>query len=309
MTKIKVVGIGGSGCNAVSRMFKLKVKGVELIALNTDAQDLKATKADFKLRIGEKITQGLGAGMDPEVGRKAVLENQQQILKLLEGSDMVFIAFGAGGGTGTGGGPIVAEIAKKLGYLTVAIVTMPFSFEGAWRQKVAQEGIEKLKGKVDSLITIQNDKLLEILDPKTSVSSAFLVCDEVLREAVKGISDLILRPGIINVDFADVKTVLSNSGSAVFGVGKAKGEKRAQLAAKMALNSPLLNISCKGAKSVLFNIAGGRDLALSEIEDIANFITQEINHSAKIIFGAVYDNSLPRGEIKVTLIATGFSGS
>jgi cell division protein FtsZ len=306
MTKIRVIGIGGAGGNAVSRMFKFKLKGADLIALNTDIQDLNKTKAHFKLRIGEKTTQGLGSGMDPEIGRKAALESQDKIAQLIKDSDMVFITFGAGGGTGTGAGPVVAEISKNLGILTVAIVTMPFSFEGFLRKKIAEEGLVKLKQKVDSLITISNDKIFEVLDPKTNINSAFLFSDEILRHAVSGISDLVFRPGIINVDFADIKSVLANSGSAIFGIGKCKGENRAIEAAKSALNFPLLNTSFKGAKAVLFNVSGGKDISLSEIEQIASFIGQEINKNARIIFGASYDNSLPAGEIKVTIIATGF---
>lgn len=305
-TKIKVIGIGGSGSNAVSRMMKSKIQGVELITLNTDTQDLKKTRAHFKLRIGKKITQGLGTGMKPEIGKRAALENKEEISEILKGADMVFVTCGLGGGTGSGASPVVAEIAKNLGALTVAIVTRPFSFEGAYRRKIAEKSIRKLKEKVDTLLTIQNDKLLEILDPKTTVLNAFWLCDDILRQAVQGISDLILLPGIINVDFADVKGIIKNAGTAIFGIGKAKGEKRAEKAAQMALNSPLLDISCKGAKGVLFNITGSRDISLSEIEEIAKVITQEINPEAKIIFGAVQDEKLKKGEIKVTVIATGF---
>lgn len=306
MTQIKVVGIGGSGGNAVSRMAKAKIKGVELVALNADAQDLKKTSAHTKLRIGEKITQGLGTGMDPEVGKKAALESREKISQSLKDSDMIFIAYGAGGGTGTGAGPVVAEIAKNSGALTIAVVTKPFSFEGAFRQKIAEQGLRRLKEKVDSLLAVQNDRLLEILDTNTSVSSAFWLADDILRQAVSGISDLLLLPGLINVDFADVKTIMKDSGNAVFGIGRARGEKRAEQAAKLALGSPLLDISCKGAKGVLLNISGGKDLALSEIEDAVRVITQEVNPDARVIFGAVYDQKLPKGEIKVTMIAAGF---
>lgn len=305
-TKIKVVGVGGSGSNAVSRMRKAKIRGVELIALNSDAQDLKMTKADLKVRIGGKITQGLGTGMDPEVGKKAALESREQIAEALKGAEMIFVAYGAGGGTGTGAGPVVAEIAKNSGALTVAVVTKPFSFEGALRKTIAEQGIRKLKERVDSLIVVQNDRLLEILDSDTSVSSAFWACDDVLREAVSGISNLVFMPGIINVDFADIKAIMANSGTALFGVGFGKGENRAELAAKSALSSPLLSASCKGAKGVLFNVAGGKDLALSEIEQVAQFINQEVNSQARVIFGAIYNTSLSKGEIKVTIIATGF---
>ena len=304
--KIKVVGIGGSGNNAISRMMRCKIKGVELVALNTDAQDLKKTRAHLKLRIGKKITQGLGTGMNPEIGKKAASESREEISEILKDSDMVFVTYGAGGGTGTGAGPIVAEISKNSGALTVAVVTKPFSFEGAFRKKIAEQGIRKLKEKVDSLLVIQNDKLLEILEPKTTISNAFWFCDDILRQAVQGISDLIVLPGIINIDFADVKTIMKDSGTALFGIGKAKGEKRAEAAARLALNSPLLDISCQGAKGVLFNVSGSKDVALSEIEEVARIITQEINPEAKVIFGAVQDEKLKKGEIKVTVIATGF---
>ena len=304
-TKIKVVGIGGSGGNTISRMKKIKIEGVELIAINTDYQDLKKIKADFKLRIGKKTTQGLGTGMKPEIGEAAARESKEEISAILKGADLVFITYGGGGGTGSGAGPIVAEIAKNLGALTVAIVTKPFSFEGQTRMKIANDGIERLKEKVDSLICIQNDKLLEVLDPKTTVISAFWYCDDILREAVKGISDLITLPGIINVNWADIKTILKDSGTAIFGIGKAKGEKRAQLAAQNAISSPLLDISPKGAKGVLFNVSG-KDVSLAEIEEIGSISTQEINPEAKVIFGAIQDEKLKKGEIKVTLIATGF---
>ncbi len=317
MTKIKVVGIGGSGGNTISRMMKCKIKGVELIALNTDAQDLQKTQANVKLRIGKKITQGLGTGMNPDLGRRAAEESRSEILQALRDSDMVFITYGCGGGTGSGAGPVVAEITKNLGILTVAVITEPFSFEGAFRRKIADNCLKKIKEKVDTLLSIKNDKLLEILEPKTTVSNAFWICDDILRQAVQGISDLIVLPGIINVDFADVKAILKNSGTALFGVGRAKGEKRAEDAAKRALNSPLLDISCKEAKGILFNVSGDKDIALSEIETAAKVITQEINPGAKVIFGAIQDEKpvstqaysgagLKKGEIKVTVIATGF---
>lgn len=305
-TKIKVVGVGGSGSNAVSRMMKCKIKGVDLIAINTDAQDLEKTRAHLKLRIGKNLTKGLGTGMNPEIGRKAVEENKEEISEILKGSDMIFVTYGAGGGTGTGAGPIVAEIAKGLGALTIAIVTKPFSFEGAFRQRIAENGLKKLKEKVDTLISIQNDKLLEILDPQTSVLSAFWMCDEILRQAVQGISDLIVLPGIINVDFADIKAIMENSGTALFGIGKARGEKRATAAALAAISSPLLNTSLKGAKGVLFNISGDQDISLSEIDEAARVITENVLPDAKVIFGAVQSEKLRKGEIKVTVIATGF---
>jgi len=305
-TKIKVVGVGGSGSNAVTRMMKCKIKGVDLIAINTDAQDLEKTRAHLKLRIGKNLTKGLGAGMNPEIGRKAAEENKEEISKILKGSDMIFVTYGAGGGTGTGAGPIIAEIAKEGRALTVAIVTKPFSFEGAFRQRIAENGLKKLKEKVDTLISIQNDKLLEILDPQTSVLNAFWMCDEMLRQAVQGISDLIVLPGIINVDFADIKAIMENSGTALFGIGKARGEKRATAAALAAISSPLLNTSLKGAKGVLFNISGDQDISLSEIDEAARVITENVLPDAKVIFGAVQDEKLRKGEIKVTVIATGF---
>ncbi|MCK4473991.1 cell division protein FtsZ [Candidatus Parcubacteria bacterium] len=305
-TKIKVVGIGGSGCNAVSRMKKCQIKGVDMIVINTDAQDLKRANADLRVRIGEKITQGLGAGMNPEIGNKAALENKQEIKEILKGAEMVFITYGSGGGTGTGAGPVVADIAKEQGALTLAIVTKPFSFEGVFRQRVAEAGLKKLKEKVDTLITISNDKLLSILGSDVSLLNAFWICDDVLRQAVQGISDLILLPGIINVDFADVKAIMKNSGTALFGTGKAQGEKRAERAALSAINSPLLDLSPKGASGVLFNVSGSKDISLSEINEVAKVITQEVNPEAKVIFGAVQDEKLKQGEIKVTVIATGF---
>lgn len=305
-TKIKVVGVGGSGSNAISRMAKCKIRGVELIAVNTDAQDLIKARADFKIRIGKKITQGLGAGMNPEIGRKSALENQQEISESLKGADMVFVTCGLGGGTGSGAVPVIAEIAKDLGALTLAVVTTPFSFEGQVREKIASNALKKLKEKVDTLISISNNKLLSTLDPSIPLLSAFWACDDILRQAVQGISDLILLPGIINVDFADVRSIMSNAGSALFGVGKAVGERRAEKAALAAISSPLLDVSPKGAKGLLFNVSGGKDISLAEIDEAARVITQEINPNAKVIFGAVQDEKLKKGEIKITVIATGF---
>ncbi len=305
-TKIKVVGVGGSGCNAISRMMKCKIESVELIAINTDFQDLKKIRAHFKIRIGRNLTKGLGAGMNPEVGQKAAEEQREEIKEVLKGADMIFVTYGGGGGTGSGAGPVVAEIAKNSGALTVGIVTKPFSFEGVFRKKIADKSLLKLKEKVDSLITVSNDRLLSILNNNIPLTKAFWICDEVLRQAVQGISDLILQSGIINVDFANVKTIMKNSGSALFGIGIAKGEKRAEEAARKALNSPLLEISCKGAKGILFNITGGADLSLSEIDEVAKIITQEVNPEAKVIFGAAQDEKLLEGELKVMLIATGF---
>jgi len=316
-TKIKVVGVGGSGGNAVSRMKKCKIEGVTLVAINADAQDLKKIRADLKIRIGKKLTRGLGTGMNPDIGRRAAEEQREEIKEVLKGSDMVFVTYGCGGGTGTGAGPVVAEIAKNLGALTVAVVTKPFSFEGQARSRVAENGLRRLKEKVDSLIVISNDKLLETLDPGTTILNAFWICDDVLREAVKGISDLIMLPGIVNVDFANIKTIMKNSGTALFGIGRAFGEKRAEKAALQAINSPLLDINLRGAKGILFNVSGGKDISLSEIDEVAKVICQEISPKAKIIFGAILDEKpafhracsgagLKKGEIKVRVIATGF---
>lgn len=305
-TRIKVVGVGGSGSNAVSRMMKCKIKGVELIAVNADAQDLQKARAHKKVRIGKKLTKGLGTGMRPDLGKEAAEEQREEIQEVLKNSDIVFITCGCGGGCGSGASPVIAEIAKKQGALTIAIVTKPFSFEGASRMEIAQNALGKLKGKVDSLIAISNDKLLSVLEPKTTVSSAFWICDEILRQAVQGISDLIVLPGIINIDFADVKAIMKDSGSALFGIGRAKGPERAKEAARRALNSPLIDISCKGAKGVLFNVSGDKDISLSEVDEVAKIITQEVSPEAKVIFGAIQDEKLKKGEIKVTVIATGF---
>ncbi|PIR72157.1 MAG: cell division protein FtsZ [Candidatus Nealsonbacteria bacterium CG10_big_fil_rev_8_21_14_0_10_36_24] len=304
--KIKVVGIGGSGGNTISRMMKCKIKGVELLAINADAQDLQKARAHKKIRIGRNLTKGLGTGMNPEKGRAAAEEQREEIEKVLRGSDMIFITCGLGGGCGSGGSLVVAEIAKKLGALTLAVVTTPFSFEGSQRMEIARNSQRLLKEKVDTLISISNDRLFSFLEPKTTVLNAFWLCDEILRQAVQGISDLIVLPGIINIDFADVKAIMKDSGTALFGIGRAKGPERAKEAAQRALNSPLLDVSCKGAKGVLFNVSGGRDISLTEVDETAKIITQEVSPEAKIIFGAIQDEKLPKGEIKVTVIATGF---
>ena len=306
IAKIKVIGVGGSGSNTISRMKKSKIKGIELIVINTDAQDLSRAKADLKLRIGRKTTRGLGTGMNPEIGRISALENQKEISEILKGSDMVFVTGGEGGGTCSGAAPIVAEAARESGALTIAVVTKPFSFEGQIRARIAENGIKKLKEKVDALISISNDKLLSTLDLNISLLNAFLICDDILRQAVQGISDLILLPGIINVDFADVRAIMASSGSALFGSGKAQGEDRIEKAALAAVNSPLLDISMKGAKGVLFNVSGGKDISLIEIDQAAKVITREINPEAKVIFGVVQNEKLKKGEIKITIIATGF---
>jgi cell division protein FtsZ len=287
-------------------MEKDRIRGVELIALNSDYQDLKKIKADVRIQIGRKLTQGLGTGMNPEIGRKAAEEQRDEIKKAIEGAGMVFVACGLGGGTGSGAAPVVAEIAKSSGALTVAVVTRPFSFEGAWRARIAQEAMDSIKGKVDSLISISNDKMLSTLNPNTTLANAFWICDEILRQAVQSISDLVLSPGIINVDFADVRSILKDSGRAIFGIGRAKGEKRAEVAARAAIESPLFDVNARGAKGVLFNISGGSDISLSEIEEAAKIVTSEINSRAKVIFGAVHDNNLPKGEIKIMVVATGF---
>ncbi|PIR02411.1 MAG: cell division protein FtsZ [Candidatus Nealsonbacteria bacterium CG_4_10_14_0_8_um_filter_37_14] len=306
MTKIKVIGVGGSGSNTVSRMTSCKIQGVDLIAVNTDLQDLKKTKANLKIQIGKNLTKGLGAGMNPEIGKKAVEEQSKNIEEVLRGTDMVFITGGFGGGTCTGAAPVIAEIAKSLGVLTVAIVTKPFGFEGVPRMKIAKEGLENLKSKVDTLVVIPNDKLLSLVDENTTLLSAFWLADDVLRQAVQGISDLILVPGIINIDFADVKTILENSGRATFGYGKAKGSKRMAEAVNLAINSPLVDFSIRGAKGVLFNVYGGDDLSLTEIDEAAKIITKNIEPQAKVIFGAVKDSKLKKGEVKIMVIATGF---
>ncbi len=303
--KIKVIGIGGSGCNTISRMTKDSLRGVELVALNTDAQILNSFPASQKILMGKDVTGGLGAGMNVSLGEKAAEESRDEIRKVLEGTDMIFITSGLGGGTGSAAVPVVVEIAKDLGILTIATLTTPFGFEGAQRKRIATEALRKIKGRIDTLLVIPNDKLLELIDEETTVEDAFLFCDKVLREAVKGITDLITVPGIINVDFADVKTIMKNSGRALFGIGKAEGEKRSSVAANRAINSPLLDFSIKGAKGILFNVSG-RGISLSEIKKAAEIITKEANKKAEIIFGAIEDRSLNKKEIKITVIATGF---
>ncbi|MEK7598214.1 MAG: cell division protein FtsZ [Patescibacteria group bacterium] len=304
--RIKVVGVGGSGGNAISRMIETKLKGVEFVAINTDSQDLHQNKATEKVHIGKNLTKGLGAGMNPDIGRQAAEENRDEIQEVLKSADMVFVTCGLGGGTGTGAGPIVAETAKESGALTVAVVTKPFAFEGAQRRAIAEEGLEGLRERVDTLITIPNDKLLQIIDKKTTLISAFKIVDDVLRQGVQGISDLITKPGIVNVDFADVKAIMANSGSALMGIGVGMGETRAVDAAKAAINSPLLELSIDGAKGVLFNVSGSNDLTMLEINEAANVITESIDPNAKVIFGAVIDDSIRKGEVHVTVIATGF---
>ena len=304
--RLKVVGIGGSGSNTISRMMKQNIEGVELIAVNTDIQDLKTKKAHLKLRIGKNITRGLGTGMDPKLGKIAAKESISEIEKVIEPSQMVFITCGLGGGTGSGAAPVITGLAKKLGTLTIAVVTLPFSFEGTQRKKIAINALRELKEKVDTLIVIPNDRLLKIIPENTSIEQAFMKCDEVLMEAVRGISDLVTKPGTLNLDFADVKAVMSNSGPALFGLGKASGPGRAKKAAKAAIFSPLIRFSPKGAKRVLFNVAGNGNFSLSEVEEIAGIIQKRISPEAKVIFGASEDSSLKKGELKVTVIAAGF---
>lgn len=306
LPKIKVVGIGGSGGNAISRMAGCNINGVEFVAINTDFQDLKDTKADVKIRIGKNLTEGLGTGMNPEKGRKAVEENREEISNALKDADMVFLTCGLGGGTGTGALPPIAEIARKNGALTIAVVTTPFSFEGRERGRVARKGLKMVQDNVDTLIPISNDRLLSTLDANITLLQAFWACDEILRQAVQGISDLITLPGIINIDFADVRAIMKDSGSALFGKGVAKGKRRAEEAALKALNLPLVDLSCENAKGVLFNVNGGKDLSLSEVNEIAEVIKKHVSPNASIIFGAVEDKNIKDGEIKVTVIATGF---
>lgn len=304
--RIKVVGVGGSGNNAITRMIDQKVRGVEFVAINTDSQALHQSAASEKVHIGKNLTKGLGAGMNPEVGRQAAEENREEITEVLKGSDMVFVTCGLGGGTGTGAAPIVAEAARELGALTVGVVTKPFTFEGMQRRSIAEEGLLALQERVDTLITIPNDKLLSIIDRKTTLMNSFRIVDDVLRQGVQGISDLITKPGIVNVDFADVRAIMKNSGSALMGIGVSSGEDRAAEAAKAAINSPLLEISIDGALGVLFNVSGSTDVTMMEINDAATIITESIDPNAKVIFGAVVDDQIRKGEIQITVVATGF---
>jgi len=304
--RIKVIGVGGSGGNAIGRMIDSKLKGVEYVAINTDAQDLHHNRAAEKVHIGKNLTKGLGAGMNPDVGRQAAEENRDEMQEVLKGTDMVFVTCGLGGGTGSGAAPIVAEAAKESGALTVAVVTKPFSFEGAQRKAIAEEALENLRERVDTLITIPNDKLLQIIDKKTTLVNSFKIVDDVLRQGVQGISDLITKPGIVNVDFADVRAIMANSGSSLMGIGVGAGENRAAEAAKAAINSPLLELSIDGAKGVLFNVSGSSDLTMLEINEAANIITESIDPNAKVIFGAVVDEAIKKGEVQITVVATGF---
>ena len=307
LAKIKVVGVGGGGNNAVNRMITSGLQGVEFIAINCDAQALLLSKAQNRIQIGEKLTKGLGAGANPEIGQKAAEESRELLIDQLRGADMVFVTAGMGGGTGTGAAPIVAECAREAGALTVGVVTKPFSFEGKRRMNQAEAGIVNLKDRVDTLITIPNDRLLQVIDRRTSMIDAFRIADDVLRQGVQGISDLISVPGLINADFADVKTIMSNAGSALMGIGTAKGENGAVAAAEAAIKSPLLEASIEGARGVLFNITGGKDLSLFDVTEASNIITEAVDPDANIIFGAVIDEKLD-DEIRVTVIATGFNG-
>ncbi|MFA6272419.1 MAG: cell division protein FtsZ [Patescibacteria group bacterium] len=303
--KIKVLGVGGSGGSAINRMISSKIKGIDFVAINTDAQALHHSQASQKIHIGKSTTRGLGAGMDPDLGQKAAEENREELKETLKGADMVFITCGLGGGTGTGAAPVIADIAKELGALTVAVVTKPFDFEGAQRKSIADSGFRDLSDKVDAIITIPNDRILQIVDKKTSLLDAFGIVDDVLRQGVQGISDLITVPGLINVDFADVKAIMENTGSALMGIGSASGENRAIEAAKAAIDSPLLELDIEGAKGVLFTITGSSDLGMYEVNEAAKIITESADPNAKVIFGSVVDDTL-EDEVKVTVIATGF---
>ncbi len=305
---IKVVGVGGAGCNAVSRMIQEGLGGVEFIAINTDAQALFLCDADQRIHIGSAATRGLGAGSNPEIGRRAVEENQDEVLRAIEGADMVFITAGMGGGTGTGASPVVAELARKAGALTVAVVTKPFGFEGRRRMQIAEEGIAQLKSKVDTIITIPNDRLLKIVSDKEFIADAFRLADDVLRNGVQGISEIITVPGRINVDFADVQAIMAEAGSALLGIGIASGENRAVEAARAAISSPLLEASIDGATGVLFNITGGPDLTLLELNEAAKIIYEAVDPDAQIIFGSVIDERM-EGEVRITVVATGFTST
>lgn len=304
--KIRVLGVGGAGSNALNSMIsQSQIQGVDFVSINTDAQALLMCQAPNKLQIGENLTKGLGSGGDPEIGRQAAEESYEKVKEMLEGSDMVFLTSGMGGGTGTGGGPVIAKAAKEVGALTVAVVTKPFAFEGTRRMVTAEDGIENLKSQVDTLIVIPNQRILDVVDKKLSLLEAFKVADSVLTQGVQGISDLITIPGLINVDFADVKTVMSSAGSALMGIGTGVGENRAQTAARSAIASPLLEISMDGARGVLFNITGGPDLTMTEVDEAAKIISSAADPDANIIFGATIDESM-HDQIKIAVIATGF---
>ena len=304
--RIRVVGVGGSGNNAVNHMINSKVKGVEFIAINTDAQDLHRSLAKRKIHIGKNLTRGLGAGMNPELGRRAADETRQEIQEALQGSDMVFITCGMGGGTGTGAAGVVAKIAKELGALTVAVVTKPFTFEGQQRTEIAEHGLASLKKEVDAYLVIPNDKLLSIVEAQTSAKNAFALCDEILRQAVEGVSDIITTPGEINTDFNDIKAIMEGAGPALMGIGIADGDNRAKDAAAAAVNSPLLDVSITGAKGILFVVAGSEDLGILEVQEAAKVIGESVDKTAKVIFGIMRDEKLKKGQIRIIVIATGF---
>jgi cell division protein FtsZ len=303
--RIKVVGVGGGGCNAVNRMIAERISGIEFIAVNTDAQALLLSDAPTRVRIGDKLTRGLGSGGDPEIGRKAAEESADELYEVLKGSDMVFVTAGIGGGTGTGAAPVVAQIAREIGALTIGVVTRPFTFEGTRRGQSAEGGIARLKEQVDTLIVIPNDRLLQVVETRSSLSSAFKVADDVLRQGIQGISELITVPGLINLDFADVRTIMSEGGAALMAVGKASGENRAAEAAEMAITSKLLDITIDGARGILFNVTGGSDLSLFEVNEAAAIIKETAHPDVNLIFGAVIDPEMG-DELRITVIATGF---
>ncbi|MEX0621725.1 MAG: cell division protein FtsZ [Candidatus Woykebacteria bacterium] len=305
--KIKVVGVGGAGCNALSSMISLQqIQGVDFVGVNTDAQALLTCLAPTKVQVGEQLTKGLGSGGDPDIGRKAAEESSEKLQEMVKDADMVFVTAGMGGGTGTGAGPILADIARKSGALTVSVVTKPFTFEGSHRKLIAEDGVESLKDKVDTMIVIPNQRLLDVVDKKMSLLEAFKVADSVLGQGVQGISDIIVLPGLINVDFADVRSIMTNAGSSLMGIGFGSGDGRATSAARAAIASPLLEVSIEGAKGILFNITGGQDLSMFEVDEAAKIISSAADSEANIIFGATIDESMA-DQIKITVIATGFS--
>lgn len=309
LTSVKVVGVGGGGGKAVARMTKHFTRGVDFVAVNTDHQDLDQCNVRHRLYIGRTLTKGLGTGMNPDLGRQAAEENRSEIAEALKGADLIFISAGLGGGTGSGASPVIAEVAKQTGALTIAVVTKPFAFEGAQRERIAKEGLMKLKDKVDALIVVPNDRIFTVISKDTSILKAFEAIDDVLRKALRGLVDLIITPGIINVDFADVRSIVQDSGMAIIGVGIAAGPERAVNAINAALHSPLLEMSADGAKAVLLGISGGHDLKMNEINDAAKVVSQMVDPGARIIFGAYHDRTLKPNQIKVTVVATGFNGS
>lgn len=306
--RIRVIGTGGSGSNAVNHMVAAKVKGVDFVVVNTDAQDLHHSPVKHKVHIGKALTRGLGSGMNAEVGRQAAEEQHDELVDAVKGSDMVFVTCGMGGGTGTGSAPVIARLARESGALTIGVVTKPFSFEGSQRMRIAEEGLAEMQQAVDALLIIPNDRILQTVPKGTGLKEAFAFCDDVLKQAVEGISELITKDGIINVDFADIRTIMEGSGSALMGIGEASGDNRATEAATRAINSPLLDVSIDGATGVLFAVSGRDDLSMHEVQEVADAITKATDKDAKIIFGTIYDESLKKGAIKVTVVATGFNG-